>query len=356
VVGQGAGAELVKHEGPAESTPLLRWRGWVWVFLLLLIGAPLTLATHMGSGAELVRLRNALLVDADLEPDFDWSPPAMPHGFMQESGPRDPVFVAVARRLELDKKADDWERALTISKHLLGSGPRDEGALKQDLLGTYLGITEQRAGYCADFVRVFTAIAVAAEMPVRYWAFSFDGFGGHGHVFPEIWNRQRGRWQLLDVFDNYYFVDGSDEPLSAIQFHQALEKRSPTLKLHPLVESGRLGYEIEAKAWEYFQRGVPEWYLWWGNNVFTYDHAVLVRTLAPISRALEQFGGIVQGVHPHIRVLPSPANEAQRRDIRGLRRHVEWVGASMLIGATGLFLLGLRRRRDRRQRLRAIPI
>ncbi len=325
-----------------------KWLG-LGLSLVLLLGAPLTLLPHMGGGAELVRLRNALLLQDDLEPNFDWAPPAVPAGFLQEDGPKDPIFVALVARLGLDKMTDDWERARVIAGHLLERNPTADGALKADLRSTYLGIIELRGGYCADFVRVFTAIALAAGMDVRYWAFSFDGFGGHGHVFPEIWNRTLKQWQLLDVFDNYYFVDGGEAPLSAMQFRQALLSRSTGLQMRPLHAAARPGYAIEAKAWDYFRRGVPEWYLWWGNNVFSYDRAVLVRTLSPLSRALEQFGGIAQGVHPQIRILPDAGNVLQRQSIRRLRAHLQAVGVAMFFGFAGLLALSLKARRDRRR-------
>ena len=324
-----------------------KWLG-LGLSLLLLLGAPLTLAPQMGGGAELVRLRNALLLHDDLERNFDWAPPRVPAGFLKEDGPKDPVFVALVARLGLEKISDDWARAQAIAGHLLERNPKVDGALKADLRSTYLGIIELRGGYCADFVRVFTAIALAAGLDVRYWAFSFDGFGGHGHVFPEIWNRQLGQWQLLDVFDNYYFVDGGESPLSAMQFRQALLNRSAGLQLRPLHVGARPGYEIESKAWDYFRRGVPEWYLWWGNNVFSYDRAILVRMFSPLSRALEQFGGIAQGVHPHIRMLPDAGNLPQRQSIRRLRVHLHAVGVAMFLGFAGLLAVALSAYRSRR--------
>lgn len=324
-----------------------RWLG-LGLSLLLLLGAPLTLVPQTGSGAELVRLRNALLLQDDLDPNFDWASPKSPPSFLKEDGPIDPSFAALVTRLGIEKMGDDWTRARAIASHLLERGPTVGGALKADLRSTYLGIIELRGGYCSDFVRVFTAIALAAGLDVRYWAFSFDGFGGHGHVFPEIWNRQLGQWQLLDVFNNYYFVDGGERPLSAMQFRQALVSRSAGLQLRPLHVGAKPGYEIESKAWDYFRRGAPEWYLWWGNNVFSYDRAELVRTFSPLSRALEQFGGIAQGVHPQIRMLPDAGNLPQRQSIRRLRAHLQAVGVAMFLGFAGLLAVALKARRSRR--------
>src|SRR5690606_30495889 len=87
---------------------------------------------------------------------------------------------------------DDWQTALNIGRHLLsgvathgGSG----GAVQAGLSETYRRITEKGEGYCGDFVDSFTALATTAGLFTRAWAFSFDGFGGHGHVLNEVWDR-----------------------------------------------------------------------------------------------------------------------------------------------------------------------
>ncbi|MBI5256409.1 MAG: transglutaminase domain-containing protein [Burkholderiales bacterium] len=296
----------------------------------------LGLLPYMTSGTEAVRLRNALLLMpplASADEAAAWAPPAWPAGFKTETVPPDPVFVALAARLQLAQQPDDWARARLISAHLLGSQPvLNGGAVQLGLAPTYRRIVEQGDGYCADFVRSFTAIANAAGMLVRQWSFSFDGFGGHGHIWVEVWNRQRQRWQLLDVFDNYYFTDGGEEPLSALAFRQALAAGSPTLALRLIHPPARPGYEIEAKAWDYFRRGLPEWYLWYGNNVFSVDAAPVVRVFEGRSRSVAQLAAIATGVHPGLRILPDRANEAQRQAIAGLQRQLKLSAAIMALG------------------------
>lgn len=313
--------------------------------MLLLAAAVLSLAPYMSSSAELVRLRNAILIGTDLAPGFDWEPPEAPSSYLSEAGPKDPFFTELVSRLGIDKIDGDWGKAVAISTQLLKGESLKGGALKSDLRSTYSNIVTQGGGYCADFVRVFTAMALSVELPVRYWAFSFDGFGGHGHVLPEIWNRQLKRWQAVDVFNNYYFVDGDDEPLSALQLQQALTAKSSTLQLRPLYAGARLGYDDDAKALAYYQRGVSEWYLWWGNNVFSQDRAFIARALANVSRSLEQLGGIVQGVQPTIRVLPNDKNLPQRQAMHNLKLRL---GATALIGALAIVGLGVAWRLRRR--------
>jgi hypothetical protein len=66
----------------------------------------------------------------------------------------------------------------------------------------------------------------------------------------------------------------------------------------------------------------------WGNNVFSYDRALLVRAFGPFSRSLEQLGGIAQGVYPGIRILAEPDNQRQVDAIHRVRCHLLLVGAA----------------------------
>lgn len=300
-----------------------RWRRGVWLSLTVLVLSVLSLAPYMTRSTELVRMRNALLLIGEGQPDFDWTPASVPPGYLQERGPIDPYFLGVAHRLGLAAMPDDWARALAISRHLLGSNPvLRGGAVKSDLRGTYRHIVSHGDGYCGDFVDVFMAIALAAGIPVRTWAFSFDGFGGDGHVWPEIWNRQQERWELVDIFNNYYYFETEGVPLSALELRRALLGGSEQLKLAPLHPGARVGWTIKEKAWNYYRRGLPEWYMWWGNNVFTYDRALLVRTFSGVSRSLEQLGGIVQGVSPGMSWMLNESNQGRADALRRLRTHL----------------------------------
>ena len=71
-----------------------------------------------------------------------------------------------------------------------------------------------------------------------------------------------------------------------------------SLVLDGSIDATALWYE----AWAYYRRGLPEWYLWWGNNPFDYEQSWSVRTLAGVSLSLAQRGAIVQGVQPRIHV------------------------------------------------------
>lgn len=309
----------------------LRWAVWLSACALAL--PPLTLLPYLRSGTELARARNALVYVAAPVSAFNWTPDTQPADFLRDSAAPDPYFSEIVRRLKLDALATDWDRAVAIAAHLLTSSPRlTGGAIQADLRETHRRIVDRGEGYCADFVRVFQALAGAAGIPVRAWAFSFDGFGGHGHVWPEIWNRQAGAWQLLDVFDNYQFSDGAG-PLSALQLREALLAKSTTLRLQPLAPGARLGFVHEPKAWSYFHAGLPEWYLWWGNNPFAYEQAASVRWLSPVSRSLAQLGAIVQGVQPPPYLLANADNAPQIDALQRVRLHLK---AVLVLGVAGL--------------------
>jgi glycosyltransferase involved in cell wall biosynthesis len=315
--------------GTPRTARVLRWTGLALMALALGLLAP-----YLTGGTELVRLRHALVLGDDIdEQSASWQPPQQPAGFLVEQAAPDALFVAVARQLKLDQLPDDWARAMAITAHLRGSAPALLGeALRADLKGTYRGIVDQGHGYCADFIRAFNAIAVAGGMVVRSWAFSFDGYGGHGHIFAEVWNRQARAWQVMDVFNNYYFVDGGEAPLSALAFRRALLAGSAGLQLRQAHSGSVQGWTIESKAWDYYRRGVTQWYLPWGMNPFTFDAQPAVRAFSGLSRAAEQLAAIATGVHPPVRMLSDPGSASQRAHMHALSSRLQWVGLMALLG------------------------
>lgn len=313
-----------------------RRRG-LWIGAATIVLSVLSLAPYATTATDVVRMRNALLVVDGPSSDFDWTPATRPAGLAVDPGPPDALFAAAVNRLQLDTLTDDWARAVAISEHLLTSSKTLVGeAIQADLDTTYRRIVERGDGYCADFVRIFSAMAITAGIPVRSWAFSFDGFGGHGHVMPEIWNRQLGRWQMLDVFNNYAVVDTSGRPLSAQEFQRALLAETTTVQLRPLVVSARPGYIHEEKVWAYYRAGAPQWYLWWGDQAFAYDRAWGVRSFEGGSRSLAQLGAIIQGVHPRIRILATAQNAPQVAALRKVRVHLLIVAGLIAVAVVGM--------------------
>jgi len=297
---------------------------------LLFLLALALVAPQLRSGTELVRVRNALTLGPDITLDDQWSPPAYPADFRREPLKPDPFFTEVARRLELQALPDDWARTQAISRHLLSAPHRSGGEIQQDLDTTYRLIAEDGDGYCGDFVRAFTAIANAAGMVVRPWAFSFDGFGGHGHIWVEVWNRQRQSWQLADVFQNYYFTAGDDRPLSAAELYARMAGPADGWQLHPLVDGVPPGWAVEAKARDYLVRGRAQWFAPWGNNVIEVDRNPVVQWAGVISRSAEGLAAIATGVQPRVRLLATDENAAERDGLRALRVRLVLAAAALL--------------------------
>lgn len=321
---------------PGRAGAARLWLRLFWLSTVLTLAVGATLVPHLRDSAELVRMRNALLLQS-APAAYDWTPGAVPADFARETAAPLPLYADIVARNQLKVEGDDWATALAIGRHLLPDGRRSGGPIQADLTDTYTRITQQGEGYCGDYADSFTGFATAAGVFSRPWAFSFDGFGGRGHIFNEIWDSQHARWVMIDVFNNFYVTDASGQPLSAMAFRAALQAGATDLKLVPVDPMARPGFKYEDKAIDYYRRGLPEWYMWWGNNVFEYDQAPLVRALGGVHRAVEQLGGVAAGVHPGIRILATEQNQAQREAIESLRMRLLAVVVFGL--CAGLFLV-----------------
>ena len=283
---------------------------------LVLIAAWVLLNAYPAS--EAVRLRNALLFTVGSAQDFEWTPDRVPADFKLARLAPDPVFLVALRAANVDAAAGDWGKALAIAGYLTRN-TNDTGAIRSDLVNTLTRIVDEGAGYCADYTEVYLALAWAAGLVARQWAFSLDGYGGRGHTLVEVFDRKRQRWGIIDVFNNVHPVDAaSGQPLPALEFRKRMRDRGDRVRI---VRNGpgRLGYPVEDKLLDYYRRGAEQWYLWWGNAVFTYDRHPLVRAAGSVSRPLEQLAAIAVGVHPGIRAVRTEHNARQIGEMLELR-------------------------------------
>ncbi len=268
--------------------------------------------------------------------DFDWSPETVPSDFLQERLPPSPAFARIVETLELPSSANSFERALQLAEHLT-SHAQDRGPIQADLETTYARILEGY-GYCADFVKVFLALAHGAGLHARQWAFSFDGFGGHGHTFVEVYDPRRRKWLFLDVFNNVYACNrATREPLSALEFRRALLTGEPAFEIKRAGE-GRLGFPILDKLLAYYRRGLNEWYLIWGNAVFSHEARPLIRWASKLSSGMGQAVAVLVGAHPSIKILCTPENRAVVQELTSLQRRVKL--ALSALAAMALILAG----------------
>jgi hypothetical protein len=303
------------------------------VALLAVIAYVLWLAR---SPTEAVRLRNALLLQPSRPEDFDWTPPRYPEGFAVERLPPSDDFVAIVGQLKLAAFPGDWEKALTLAGHLTERAG-EKPPLQGDLTTTYRGIRDG-GGYCADFVKVFLALAHAAGLVARQWAFSFDGFGGHGHTVVEVFDTRRGKWLLLDVFNNFHVLDvASGEPLGALEYRDALRGRRAEAQMRRS-GPGRPGFVHQEKALAYYMRGIDEWYLMWGNAVFSYYAHPAVRRLGRISRTLAHLAANAVGAQPRIHIYATPENAERVQRMFLLRRRLLLLAALAAVLALTLIV------------------
>ncbi len=297
--------------------------------LVLLVGS---LLPYLRSSSEAVRLRNALLFDRATEADFNWTPEQVPASFAVDTQvPAGPLGNAT-RALMLPADASDWDKSLRIATHLVkhaGEG----GAARADLVGTYNTILGG-GGYCADFTSTFVAMAATAGIFAREWAFSFDGYGGHGHVLIEIWDRTSRQWRMLDVFNNFFATDAQGRPLTALEFRAAIAAGRRDVPIHR-IGPARDGFRYQNALFDYYRKGADQWYLWWGNAVYRYDDSTASRWLSPVSRSAEQLAAIAEGVHPRIRAFPTPSNAGLRDEAV----HLKWRLLGTAVAGTLLLLL-----------------
>jgi hypothetical protein len=300
--------------------------GYTLLALVALAGYVLWRTTPL---TEAVRWRNALLLRQGIPQDFDWKPPAYPVDFVRDERPAVPEFLEVVSRLGIAAIPDDWGKALALAGHLTEHA-EDRGPVQADLVTTYQQI-RAGFGYCADFVRVYLALAHAAGLTVRQWAFSFDGFGGHGHTLVEVFDRQRDSWLLLDVFNNFHVVDtATGEPMGVLAFRDALLAR-PTSATMRRSGPGRPGFVHQHKAIDYFLGGIDQWYLMWSNAVFSYYAHPAVRVAGRISRQLAHVMANLVGVQSRIRIYPTPTNGDAVRRMFALKRQIVVVAALFVV-------------------------
>src|ERR1043166_7134232 len=255
-------------------------------------------------GTEITRYRNAFLIQPGSNADFEWTPSSIPADYLQE---RASIPEELANWHGFARTGDTLTRSVAIARGL-SIKPRRGDPIQQSTVVTLDTIETVGTGYCADYTRVFSALAYAAGIPVREWAFSFDGFGGHGHIFNEVWDRENKRWLMIDVFHGFYPRDAQiGTPLSALEFRRRLTSAPDTIGWERLTPS-HFAFKTDAEALDYYRRGTPEWYLWWGSNPLSYDQQPLVAGASQLGHLPEQVAAILTGTLPKFKVLMTEQN------------------------------------------------
>lgn len=285
----------------------LRRRYLSRILLSLLIANTAIVLIGAGSldGTEIVRYRNAFLAEGAQENAFRWTPSEMPADFLKETTPPSSALLAWVAPLKRQEGAAATSVAIARA---LSVKPRYGEPIQRSTITTLTKIVTLGTGYCVDYTKVFTALAHAAGLTARQWAFSFDGFGGYGHMFSEVWDPQLRQWMMVDVFHGFTPRDAATAaPLSALEFRRRLTGSSETIRWERITPD-HFAFKSDSEALDYYRRGQNEWYLWWGNNVLTYDDDPLVAHATQLGRLPEQVGAMLTGTLPKFKVILNQQN------------------------------------------------
>lgn len=345
---------MISSHGSARAQVCPHWldRALRWgavTLLVVVLACVLSLIPHLSPSSEQVRLRNALQLSS--QPlDARWpGRPGMPDGFLVDSPPYPEPYIAFVRKHEGDEP-EVWMRSTRLAAALIPDrGLRRQGAIQSSMTATLQRIQQHGDGYCGDYADVFAGLSTVAGIASRRWSFSFDGFGGHGHIFNEVWDPVRAAWLMLDLQHNFYPADQAGQPVSALEFRELLQSEQP-VKLRLIDEAASFGFRTEQAAIDYYRRGLNGWYMAWGNNLFEQDRLWLARWLAPIHRAVEQLAAIASGRVPQIRLMQSEQNATQVGRMQHLKMRLQLI----VIGTAGLLVVfaiqlvrSIRRRKPR---------
>ncbi len=293
----------------------------VVVTLILLVGISFWLLSLATPSTEAARLRNSLLANVGEPGDFDWLPGNAPESYKEETMDATMPFTEIHKQLaeSFGKEEKEFSKTIIIAEHLLQVEKRKSVGIVSDTYTAYQEITKRGSGYCADFTQVMNAMARTEKISVREWGMSFDGFGGWGHAFTEIYDTYLKKWIFVDVFNSFYVRDRMNkQPLSVLEFRDRLQNDQKDIEIVPIIKS-RFGFKNQEQALQYFDRGKNQFYLWWGNNIYSYEDHPIVKLTAPVSRHLEQLAAIAVGIHPKIRIIETRENEEMVADLLDLK-------------------------------------
>lgn len=284
---------------------------------LLVIGLLLTsliiMAYLVHSPYEITRLRNALITSAGEPSDFNWQPANPPADYSLETLSPPDVIQQTVDQLGLSNAAQsELSRSLEIARHMNGPDKSNGDAIQSSFTDAYRQIVEKNIGYCSDFTQVFNGLALAADIPVREWGMSFDGFSGDGHAFSEIYDTQLGQWVFIDSFYAFYVVDPvTERPLSVLELRKRLDAGQASALaagVRPITQD-TFAFKSGELAMQYYTKGVSEFFLWFGTDVFSYDANKVIKFASKFGRSAEQAVAILLGEHPSIRVYEVAQSE-----------------------------------------------
>lgn len=331
----------------------LRRIAWLVLFASIAIAvlAGLYLLSTVEDSRDLVRLRNAVIFDVKNIQELDWTPQEVPTRFLWDTGAPSKEIKQAARRFAEKQLDGDSARhlAIRIAGSLADHASRSGRPIQSNTTNAYRQITENGLGYCSDFTQVMNGLLLAANVPIREWGMSFDRFGGDGHAFSEIYDKELAKWIFIDSFYSFFVTDNLGTPLSVAEFRAALRKNA--LKDVRLVVINQNGFRMPSSeyALKYYADGSDELFMYWGNNVASYDSNVILKNVGRYSRSLEQIAAIILGLLPRIAIIPTAENKNDIAYLNQLRWAIfTFVGAGFMAIFAGGFLIVNRFSRHRK--------
>ena len=285
---------------------------------------------YTANGKNGTLVRNSLVASPQEEEHFFWKPGNEPNDYVAETL-QAPEWLAQKFR-DLNIQGDGLD-AVIAAIRVLHAEPFKGKAIRKDLRTTWRLIHEEGRGYCADFSKVFNALMLLSDIPVREWALGWDNFGS-GHTFNEVYIASLNKWVFVDAFNGMLVLDAiTQEPLSVLEFRRRLAERRFDGLIIDKHTSPDLFFQTTDEAIRYYARSSDYFYLIWGNNVFSYDAHPIVRKSAEVARFLERFVAIGLGQYPELRLLVTETNAAAIREIR-------WIGIALLTAVVAEVVLG----------------
>jgi hypothetical protein len=323
-----------------KVAPLTVLRASTLLTLISLVAVVGIVLWHAYPSSEAVRLRNALLMQADPSALSDWTPKNVPASFKLERLPVPELMLSAARRAAAATDGTDLAVARALTAHLMEHATKGGRIDSFDVAQTYKTIVASGAGYCSDVIDSYIALAQAVGLFVRPWAFSFDGFGGLGHIVIEIYDRQSARWIMLDVFNNVLPVDANkNTPLSVREFIAAFSVDSRAVLFLP-IGSGRKEFAIYEKLVEYYRSGIGDWYFWNGNNVFGRADHWVIRAAELLGEGPAELASLALHKFPEIIPIATTSNRAHIQYMKSIEMWL-LISLAAIISLTSIFMLQL---------------
>ncbi|SEQ96347.1 hypothetical protein SAMN05421690_100492 [Nitrosomonas sp. Nm51] len=292
-----------------------------------------TLATP---SEEAARVRNSLVHEPGKIEDFSWSPSTFPADFKVETQTPPLYFQQFINSLPTDPGMSEMDKFLLAAQKILDRNRRG-GPIQSNTVDALKKIQNEGIGWCSDYTQVFNGIAHALNIPVREWGMSFDRYNGDGHAFNEIYDQQLDKWVFIDTFNAFFVTNQEGQPLSVLEFRQLLDTDRNQLVIQKISQA-QFGFQNDTVALDYYQRGMPQLFLIWANDVFSYDANPLIQLTGSFSRMAEQITGILLGINQEIRLYPDPDSAQQQKELLSLKYTVIFI--IVLNAALGtLFLL-----------------